>query len=252
MSWTDFLANGGKVDLQPSAKRVPLSGDVAERARKYIATMPPAISGSGGHTATFNVARKLADFGLSESEIFSMLRDDYNPRCQPPWSDRDLQHKASEAFHKREPRPLEDRPRAANDDSPPPSDDWQPSDADAPDAPPAAEAAPKTAPPTAWPVLDVSAIFEPLPPLNYLVESLDLCVGPPMLFAGYGFSGKTIAAQSMALSIATGERVWGAFSARQGRVIHIDYEQGPWLTRNRYQLWVYLYSGLFTRHHRGN
>jgi hypothetical protein len=44
-----------------------------------------------------------------------------------------------------------------------------------------------------------------------------------------------VALQSAAVSIATGQRVWGAYTARQGRVLHIDYEQGHRLTRERYQ-----------------
>jgi hypothetical protein len=57
-----------------------------------------------------------------------------------------------------------------------------------------------------------------------------------MLVAGYGFSGKTMAAQSLALSVATGRPVWGAWSvARRGRVVHVDFEQGERLTAERYQ-----------------
>ncbi|MBK8943133.1 MAG: AAA family ATPase [Polyangiaceae bacterium] len=83
---------------------------------------------------------------------------------------------------------------------------------------------------------DVDALFAPLPPVPWLVQSLDMCPGAPTLFAGYGFSGKTIAAQSLALSVAAGGPVWGSVSlARRGRVIHVDYEQGLRLTAERYQ-----------------
>jgi hypothetical protein len=86
-----------------------------------------------------------------------------------------------------------------------------------------------------WNLLSVDEIFAPLPSVHYLVEALDLCAGSPALVAGYGFSGKTAALQSAAVSIATGQRVWGTYAARQGRVIHLDYEQGSRLTRERYQ-----------------
>jgi hypothetical protein len=33
--------------------------------------------------------RAIRDFGLSESEAFEVLRE-WNQRCVPPWSDRDL------------------------------------------------------------------------------------------------------------------------------------------------------------------
>src|SRR5260370_17882885 len=29
-----------------------------------------------------------------------MLREDYNPRCEPPWSDKELDHKVHDAFLK--------------------------------------------------------------------------------------------------------------------------------------------------------
>lgn len=86
-----------------------------------------------------------------------------------------------------------------------------------------------------WPVLDVTGIFAQLEPINYLIAPLDLCAGAPALVAGYGFSGKTVALQGAALAVAAGQQAWGAFSARQGRVLHLDYEQGARLTRERYQ-----------------
>lgn len=78
-------------------------------------------------------------------------------------------------------------------------------------------------------------IFAPLPPVNWLCEALDVAPGAPLLVAGFGFSGKTVAAQDLALAVATGTKAWGAFPVRQGRVLHLDYEQGSYLSRARYQ-----------------
>ena len=70
------------------------------RASAYVAKMEPAISGSGGHTATFLVARRLVqDFGLSDADALAIMRH-YNARCQPPWSEQELKRKVSEARHK--------------------------------------------------------------------------------------------------------------------------------------------------------
>jgi hypothetical protein len=127
-------------------------------------------------------------------------------------------------------------PAPANE--PPPEEDFEYSDRDAPDAPPPTpEPSPNQAGPrkTAWQALNAEAIFAPLEAVNYLIEPLDLCPGAPALVAGYGFTGKTVALQSAAIAIASGQRVWGAFAARRGRVLHIDYEQGARLTRERYQ-----------------
>lgn len=73
------------------------STSVEERARRYLAKMDPAISGSGGHAATWAAALALHGFGLGEQQIFDMLRSEYNPRCSPPWSDKELRHKARQA-----------------------------------------------------------------------------------------------------------------------------------------------------------
>jgi hypothetical protein len=89
------------------ARRAPTSQFA--RASVYVAAMPEAISGSGGHTATFLVACKLIDFGLNDSEAWTILLD-YNARCKPPWSERELQHKLNNARSTHTPIPIEDRP----------------------------------------------------------------------------------------------------------------------------------------------
>ena len=72
--------------------------DVERRAVAYIDRMPAAISGCGGHQATWQVALVLArGFGLNESATFRILRDHFNSRCEPEWSERELEHKARDA-----------------------------------------------------------------------------------------------------------------------------------------------------------
>jgi hypothetical protein len=71
--------------------------NVTERATRYVATMPPAISGSGGHVATFNVAVALIHgFGFSDAEAWPLMLD-FNARCEPSWSERELRHKLASA-----------------------------------------------------------------------------------------------------------------------------------------------------------
>lgn len=86
-------------------------------------------------------------------------------------------------------------------------------------------------------LLDGPKIGAPLPDLAYLVPELGMVSrsGPPHLVAGYGFSGKTLALQSLALSLVSGLPVWGAYRCSEARVLHVDFEQGERLTRNRYQ-----------------
>jgi len=69
-----------------------------ERARRYVAAMAPAISGQGGHNQTFRAACALVNgFALDTESALDLLLTDFNPRCQPPWTERELRHKVSDA-----------------------------------------------------------------------------------------------------------------------------------------------------------
>lgn len=83
----------------PRLRAVPLpiapSADIRiERARRYVAKIPGAVSGASGHTTTFNaVAHVMFGFDLDPDTTLSVIASDYNPRCDPPWSERELLHK---------------------------------------------------------------------------------------------------------------------------------------------------------------
>lgn len=65
-----------------------------ERARKYLEKIPGAVSGNNGHTQTFNaVAHVMIGFDLDTDTARSIILSDYNPRCEPPWSEREIDHK---------------------------------------------------------------------------------------------------------------------------------------------------------------
>ena len=69
----------------------------AERISRYIGKIPGAVSGNGGHAQTFKVAMVLFNgFGCSEAETLEWLRH-YNSKCEPPWSEAELRHKARSA-----------------------------------------------------------------------------------------------------------------------------------------------------------
>jgi hypothetical protein len=71
---------------------------VVERARKYLAKLPPAVSRQGGHDATFRAACAMVrGFGLDRDDVLKLLRQ-WNETCQPPWSERELEHKVDDAL----------------------------------------------------------------------------------------------------------------------------------------------------------
>src|SRR5258706_3920047 len=70
---------------------------VSERARRYIARCPPAISGQRVQDAAYHVAAILVwGFALSEAEALMLLQE-WNRNCVPPWSDAELLHKVKSA-----------------------------------------------------------------------------------------------------------------------------------------------------------
>jgi len=87
----------------PKQTAEPASSDfysepaVVERARKYLAKIPPSISGQGGHNTAYHAACVLiVNFGLSESDARQLLKE-WNQSCQPPWNDKELEHKLQDA-----------------------------------------------------------------------------------------------------------------------------------------------------------
>jgi hypothetical protein len=77
--------------------RAGIFGNAVERARLYLARVPPAIAGEHGDVHTFCVCCRLVrGFALDDSDALSALSD-WNQRCEPPWSEADLQDKLKRA-----------------------------------------------------------------------------------------------------------------------------------------------------------
>ncbi len=74
---------------------------VVRRTRGYLATIPGAVSGQQGHRTTFRVACALVQkFGLGFESAWPLLLE-WNLKCQPLWSERELEHKLRNALKKR-------------------------------------------------------------------------------------------------------------------------------------------------------
>ncbi|WP_165252967.1 phage/plasmid primase, P4 family [Paludisphaera soli] len=71
-----------------------------QRASAYLAKVDPAIEGQDGSGTTLRAAMIGPGFDLAPDVAFRLLRDEYNPRCEPPWSDKDLRRKVDQAYLK--------------------------------------------------------------------------------------------------------------------------------------------------------
>lgn len=70
-----------------------------ERAKSWLETgAPDAIEGAGGDQATYSVAARLRDFGLSQHKALDFMLEHWNERQSPPWQPDDLAVKVDNAF----------------------------------------------------------------------------------------------------------------------------------------------------------
>jgi hypothetical protein len=73
-------------------------GALLDRARAYMQKIEPAVSGRNGHTKTLTTALKLARLVDRNADLLWLLLTEYSARCEPPWSEKELRHKWSEAL----------------------------------------------------------------------------------------------------------------------------------------------------------
>ena len=78
------------------ARRVAATNPVA-RARQFLECVEPAVSGRHGDLQTFRACCRLVrGFALSDDEAL-LLMSEWNRRCKPPWSERELINKLHNA-----------------------------------------------------------------------------------------------------------------------------------------------------------
>lgn len=83
------------------ALHVPAAPDAYARAMAYAARVPGAIEGAGGSVSTFTLAMTLVQgFALDEADALAILRQ-WNAKCVPPWTERELAHKVQSARRSR-------------------------------------------------------------------------------------------------------------------------------------------------------
>jgi predicted P-loop ATPase len=68
-------------------------------AREYLARAEPAIEGQDGSGRLFHVCCHLMYSALPLDVLRQLVEDVYNPRCEPPWSTEEIEHKLEDADH---------------------------------------------------------------------------------------------------------------------------------------------------------
>lgn len=81
--------------------------DPREIALAYLGKIKGAVSGEYGHNTTFRAASFIVA-NFDSSEHMTLMRE-YNARCEPKWSEAELEKKIKDAA-KKNPKPLEIRP----------------------------------------------------------------------------------------------------------------------------------------------
>lgn len=90
------IASMAPAEKKPAAKNS--SGKktgihAVDRCRAYLQKVPGAIAGASGHDWTYHAACvAVIDFDLSIDDALPLLQE-WNEKCEPPWSESDLMHK---------------------------------------------------------------------------------------------------------------------------------------------------------------
>ena len=173
-----------------SVPPLPIADDdfIYHRASEYIRKTDPAIEGKGGHNTTFRVASSLVNgFQLDDAQAFQLMRE-YSETCEPPWDEKDIRHKITQA-------------RAAG----PPADKvagWLRNEVQTPtttsSVPPKKEPLPRPL----WVNVGHYLDTEP-PPLDPIADSVFEC-GDKLLIIGPSKCRKSFYAMQASMSIALG------------------------------------------------
>lgn len=170
--------------------------EIIDRAIRYLAKIPPAVSGERGHDACWHAACVLrVDFDLSLEESLEAIQQ-WNADCVPPWNEYDLRHKLEDAG-----KAAGERGRLLRQDS----DRYQA-------AYPLTVTATATRQPNAAEKKHWSTYFNCMPadefdaiefPFKWLVEDV-LVEGDPVVWGGPRKSLKTTLLAELGIAIATG------------------------------------------------
>jgi hypothetical protein len=119
-----FITAAGEVRARDPEAHVPacdldLEHNVARAVRYLLEEAETALEGAGGDAATFRVACRVRDFGVSQVKALDLMLEHWNPvKAVPPWSLDDLAKKVANACRYAQDKAGNDTPDAMFPDSP--------------------------------------------------------------------------------------------------------------------------------------
>jgi hypothetical protein len=217
---------GGSRPQQAATLSQPAGADAVKRATAFARTcavQSPAISGQGGHDQTFKVTCALVHgFHLDDDTTYSLLLNEYNPRCVPPWSEKELRHKVESARKQGSYRDM------LNESHTPinPSANGKASGDGINDSSPKAPRGGGII----WNPLPISQLKRIAPPDSWVWEGI-LAPGKITLLSAEAKAGKTTLLSLLYQRMTTGGNLCGA-TVSAGRVIVVSEEPADiWLDR---------------------
>jgi replicative DNA helicase len=187
----------------------------ADRATAYLAKYPPAVSSQRGHARTYYAARVVVrGFGLGVDEGLHLLLQHYNPRCRPPWTEKELRHKCEDAATKPFTKPV----------------GWMLNEGDTQhanaDGAPKAQQDGRAGGAYRFESVDSATFFGNVYTLEWLVSRV-LVAGQPGVIGGPKKTLKTSTLVDLAVSLGSATPFLGKFAVRQRRrVVLISAESG--------------------------
>jgi len=188
-----------------------------DRVKRLLASAAPAVEGEGGDDATYRLACRVRELGVSE-ETANDLMATWNERCEPPWEPDELADKIAHAYD-----------YAQNGEGA-----WAVEAASSMFggyAPPADE---KPAP-SKWKLYfpkDQDAWPEP----EWLIPGLLPKQGLAMIYGKPG-TWKTFAALDLTLGLAAGLPTWGSSAAAPAPVLYLAGESPRGIGKSRRPAW---------------
>jgi hypothetical protein len=72
--------------------------DAIAAATNYAREVEPSIEGQGGDNHLIQVVYKMRDLGVDEDTCCQLLSEHFNPRCEPPWDEDELEKKVGNGY----------------------------------------------------------------------------------------------------------------------------------------------------------